>query len=64
MMGTLGTLGRRINDTDGAERFDQPGIVLLLDVRRVGGNLCYWLQPFFRRALDEDPDLKSRALKN
>ena len=63
MMGTLGTLGRRINETDGAERFGWPGIGLLLDIRRVDGDLCYRLQPFFRRALDEDPDLKSRALK-
>lgn len=54
LRGVLGALGRRINETQGVDQADPPGIALLLDYKHDNGGEYY-----YRPATDGECHIKA-----
>ena len=52
--GVLGALGKKINNTQGVDQVDPPGIGLLLQLHESDGEWHYQLKQTFRNVLDEE----------
>jgi hypothetical protein len=62
MMGVIGTLGRRVNQTEGAKALGNPGSGLFIKFSRRNGYWHYAIHPQFKQLLDDDLGLRELAL--